>query len=599
MRSYTGTRVDDFLEGWDFKDELHPGDVITYTSPIFVYGNPQGLRIATVLCTDPTRDEYWLSIEPYEALPNDTRVKRVGKIVSDNGTFIAHDGGRPMEIEEYEMKKEGDRVSAVRKALSAGGDYIQTTLKRRVQEMMHSIQRTNGMMLEDIFIVAPGENSNAAAAAKSNASNFIVPPGKNSNAAAAATKSNASNFIIPPGKNSNAAAAATKSNASKNSNTGTKSSAANEASAANIVQDTRKKGASPHTGIPADEISLLPRNNMGLSSMPFVSPDSLSHNVWDTDMNTGAPIMPSLNPTSPTMLQMQQMQLWQQMQQQMQQFQMHPFVAAQCAQGPAVLSHATGSEPVAARPNSKRPLTENSSTTQSKKAAKKQPYKKPVKSQPLKGKVSNGRARGSVKWTDEEMNRLMTACEATDYPASAKDWRQVKITFDALCDEPSLLNERSSVALQNKFEIIANKSDDDPDFGVFVKRINKMKEDEAKKGSIRSTASPIGFAIDDGESDSPDTALVWKKYLAAVQKKKEAEEEERKERDTMNTILSSVNDALSGMTNDSGGNVAMVNLQHKQEDLEAKMGQMEATMNEMKMGMDAGFNEILKRMQNN
>ena len=204
--------------------------------------------------------------------------------------------------EDYKMKKEGDRVSTVRKALSAGGDYIQTTLKWQVQEMMHSIQSTNGMMLEDVFIVSPGKNSNAAAAA-------------------------------------------TKSNASKKSNTGTKSSATNVASTANILQDTQKKGASPQTGIAAGEISLLPMNNVSLFSMPFVSPESLSHNVWDTDIYTGAPIMPSLNPTLLTMLQMQQMQLWQQMQQmqQMQQFQMYPFIAAQYAQSPAVPSHATGS----------------------------------------------------------------------------------------------------------------------------------------------------------------------------------------------------------------------------------------------------------------
>ena len=33
--------------------ELKPGDVIMYFSPVFVFGNKEGLRVAQVLCTEP------------------------------------------------------------------------------------------------------------------------------------------------------------------------------------------------------------------------------------------------------------------------------------------------------------------------------------------------------------------------------------------------------------------------------------------------------------------------------------------------------------------------------------------------------------------
>jgi hypothetical protein len=70
-------------------EPIRPGDVIEYYSPIYVAGDPRGLRRATVLSIDP-KDSMPLVLSNGEGLPKNIKVKRV-KVVSGDD-LLDHPG---------------------------------------------------------------------------------------------------------------------------------------------------------------------------------------------------------------------------------------------------------------------------------------------------------------------------------------------------------------------------------------------------------------------------------------------------------------------------------------------------------------------------
>ena len=64
------------------KEQIRPGDVIQYYNPIFVAGDPCGLRETSVLSVDPN-NYFPLVLSNGEALPSTSKVKRI-KIIQHN-----------------------------------------------------------------------------------------------------------------------------------------------------------------------------------------------------------------------------------------------------------------------------------------------------------------------------------------------------------------------------------------------------------------------------------------------------------------------------------------------------------------------------------
>ena len=85
------------------KEPIRPGDVIEYYNPIFVYGNPQGLRRATVMSIYPKR-KFKLVLDDGELLPKDHRVKRI-KVLSKAENLLVDHPGITRKINQFKLKK--------------------------------------------------------------------------------------------------------------------------------------------------------------------------------------------------------------------------------------------------------------------------------------------------------------------------------------------------------------------------------------------------------------------------------------------------------------------------------------------------------------
>ncbi len=71
------------------KEPICPGDVIHYYCPIFVSGDPRGLRETSVLAVDPN-DKFPLVLSNRDGLPSTTQVKRIE--VYRNNILMDHCG---------------------------------------------------------------------------------------------------------------------------------------------------------------------------------------------------------------------------------------------------------------------------------------------------------------------------------------------------------------------------------------------------------------------------------------------------------------------------------------------------------------------------
>ena len=106
------------------KEPIRPGDVIEYSSFLFVAGDKRGHREARVISVDPKRDPA-LVLDNGDVLPNDTRIRRIKVLVGDR--LHAHAGvSRPIQsfvLEKAVMKGRSDKMSAgfAKEASRVGG----------------------------------------------------------------------------------------------------------------------------------------------------------------------------------------------------------------------------------------------------------------------------------------------------------------------------------------------------------------------------------------------------------------------------------------------------------------------------------------------
>jgi hypothetical protein len=118
----------------DFSDKkmepLRPGDVIQYTSPIFVSGDRRGRRQATVLSTDPNRDPM-LVLDNGDVLPENIIIKRIQ--VMEKGTLHPHQGCA-RRIEKFILKKRALKGNfSVRAGMKKETDRIGRILDKNIQ----------------------------------------------------------------------------------------------------------------------------------------------------------------------------------------------------------------------------------------------------------------------------------------------------------------------------------------------------------------------------------------------------------------------------------------------------------------------------------
>lgn len=70
--------------GQNKKEPVHPGDVIEYFHPLFVFGNERGKRVTTIISVDPRKKSFPLTLSNDETLPSDVKVRRIKILVEDH-----------------------------------------------------------------------------------------------------------------------------------------------------------------------------------------------------------------------------------------------------------------------------------------------------------------------------------------------------------------------------------------------------------------------------------------------------------------------------------------------------------------------------------
>ncbi len=84
------------------KEKICPGDVIQYYNPIFVSGDPRGLRETSVLSVDPN-NYFPLVLSNGEGLPSTCKVKQI-KVIQHNR--LVNHLGLFWSIDSFQLKKE-------------------------------------------------------------------------------------------------------------------------------------------------------------------------------------------------------------------------------------------------------------------------------------------------------------------------------------------------------------------------------------------------------------------------------------------------------------------------------------------------------------
>ena len=106
------------------KEPIRPGDVIEYSSFLFVAGDKRGHREATVISVDPNREPV-LVLDNGEVLPSDSTIRRTKILLG--GKLRAHSGvSRPIQnfvLEKAVMEGRSDKISAgfAKEASRVGG----------------------------------------------------------------------------------------------------------------------------------------------------------------------------------------------------------------------------------------------------------------------------------------------------------------------------------------------------------------------------------------------------------------------------------------------------------------------------------------------
>jgi len=127
------------------KEKIRPGDVIQYYNPIFVSGDPRGLRETSVLSVDPN-NYFPLVISNGEGLPSTCKVKRI-KVIQHN-RLVDH-LGLFRSIDSFQLKKRGSATVADGVYMQAR--YFDDVMKRHTTHAMGKA-RADGFAPGDMLI---------------------------------------------------------------------------------------------------------------------------------------------------------------------------------------------------------------------------------------------------------------------------------------------------------------------------------------------------------------------------------------------------------------------------------------------------------------
>ena len=149
-------------------EPMRVGDVIQYYSPIFVAGDPRGLREATVLAIDPKKENP-LVLDNAEYIPNDINVKRI-KVIS-GGELVDHPGiFRP--IFRFKLVKAGKATmaDAVKMQSSRFGGIMRNNMKK-----LKSKAEAEGFAPMDLMVNIKGVNDSSQSSSSSSRGSVIKP----------------------------------------------------------------------------------------------------------------------------------------------------------------------------------------------------------------------------------------------------------------------------------------------------------------------------------------------------------------------------------------------------------------------------------------
>ena len=155
----TGTTMSDRNCTLDYdrrsNEPIHSGDVIQYYDPIYVTGNPQGLREATVLSVNP-KDSMPLVLSNAEGIPRSCSLKRI-KIMQDN-VLVDHSNGLFRSMDKFKLRKSGTaRLSDV---IVQEGNRMSGILRKHIKSGLEKC-KADGFALEDIVITKLASSNEA------------------------------------------------------------------------------------------------------------------------------------------------------------------------------------------------------------------------------------------------------------------------------------------------------------------------------------------------------------------------------------------------------------------------------------------------------
>ena len=132
-------------------EPIRPGDVIEYYSPIYVAGDPRGLRRATVLSIDP-KDSMPLVLSNGEGLPSTVKVKRVKVMSGDD--LLDHPGIFRL-ICMFKLRKLGSATAADGIAMETA--RFGSIMKKNVSKMRQKAEG-DGFAPMDMLVNIKGVN---------------------------------------------------------------------------------------------------------------------------------------------------------------------------------------------------------------------------------------------------------------------------------------------------------------------------------------------------------------------------------------------------------------------------------------------------------
>jgi len=121
-------------------EQLRRGDVIEYYNPIFVFGNPMGLKSATINAIDPKGDPV-LDLSTGDILPTATRVRRV-QVMFRNKLRDNRNKAGFIEIEWFKLNKDVKKTSGRDSNMKETAKHLRNMVVRHQEKFKRTIKKS-------------------------------------------------------------------------------------------------------------------------------------------------------------------------------------------------------------------------------------------------------------------------------------------------------------------------------------------------------------------------------------------------------------------------------------------------------------------------